>query len=189
MPCLYLQSPCLHSLALQPTEPHGALASHLVVACTSAWRGPPPRSVWPESGAGPQRCLSPPFPGSPYAAPCHGSGSVPAGSGGLRAQTAPGAGSGRSKLRRNWPYQVRPPFPATPPPILDPLGVGGGRELCTPPPDPRRERRGQRAQSQEGPPGKDDRLPMGTGLQGLLQAGILQARNNCLRATAQLPGA
>lgn len=55
-----------------------------------------------------------------------------------------------------------------------------------------RERRGQGAQSQEGPggaPREDDRPAEGTGLWGLLWAGILQARNNCLSATAQLPAA
>lgn len=40
-----------------------------------------------------------------------------------------------------------------------------------------------------GAPREDDLPPMGTGLRGLLQAGILLARNNCLSSTAQLPQA
>lgn len=45
VPCLSLQSPGLHSLALQPTAPRGALASRLVVARTELWEAPPPQSA------------------------------------------------------------------------------------------------------------------------------------------------
>lgn len=51
MPCLYLQSPRLQSLAVQPT-PHEDLTSHLVVVCAKCLGLPLSQGMFrPESGA------------------------------------------------------------------------------------------------------------------------------------------
>lgn len=87
----------------------------------------------------------------PEGAPCHGSGTVPAG------RAAEGWGNVPSdwlcpgtKGGRGWSRQVRPPSSHTSACLGPPLPRGG---LCTAP-DPGRQRRGQGAQSQEGPLGK-----------------------------------
>lgn len=168
--------------------PHGALASHLVVAArTSARGGPPPKSVWPERGARPPALSLSPASRRPLGSSV--SWLWPGSRWERRAE-----GSGRS-WGRVWERRAREEraspgeasFPATPLPIVDPLG--GGRGALHTPAGPQKGKAWAEGTEPGGAPGEDDRLPMGTGLQGLLQAGILQARNNRLRAAAQLPGA